>query len=256
MEEKPVTPLEIDAITSKLSKDAKAAFFDVFWKTWSSNGFGTLTKKDTELLIFDCLRAALGDAGPANIHEWARLLRLTPAKIKSMRLESYLRFGHLFGESGVRDTEKFLRNFGELRSIDVKGLKSDGDIQDVTVSFVVEDPVVQMVIADDLKSIGTFLDFHRNREVIRLRLTDFFKLVTNTVEREVIDKWIAKSADEKAIADRLKGRVTAKDWANKTEKSKLMAFLDDLAEFGKVDVLTTRLKTIFKSQSERKKSKE
>ena len=81
MDEKPVTPLEIDAITSKLSKDAKAAFFDVFWKTWSSNGFGTLTKKDTELLIFDCLRAALGDAGPANIHEWARLLRLTPAKI-------------------------------------------------------------------------------------------------------------------------------------------------------------------------------
>ena len=39
-------------------------------------------------------------------------------------------------------------------------------------------------------------------------------------------------------------------------RGKLMTFLDDLAEFGEVDVLTTRLKTIFKSQSERKKSKD
>jgi hypothetical protein len=256
MDEKPDRPLEIDTIVSALSKDAKAAFFDVFWKTWSSNGFGTLTKKDTELLIFDCLRAALGEAGPANNHEWARLLRLTPAKIKSMRLESHLRFGHLFGESGVRDTEKFLRGFGELRSIDVKGLKADGGVEDVFVSFVVEDPVVQMMVENDLKSIGAFLDFHRNREVIRLRLVDFFKLVTDNVEREVIDKWIARSAEEKAAASGLRARVTARDWANKTERGKLTAFLDDLAVFGKVDVLSNRLKTIFKSQSERKKPKE
>jgi hypothetical protein len=247
----PLTALNINDLASKLNAEAKAAFFDVFWKTWSSNGFGTLTKKDTELLIFDCLKTALGDTGPANNYEWARLLRLTPTKIKSMRLEAHLRFGHLFGESGAKDTETFLKNFSTIQSIDVKGLESGGDVQDVTVSFVVEDPVVQMVIENDLKSIGTFLDFHRNREVIRFRLSDFFKLVTDTVEREVIDKWVAKTASEKVATGDLKGRVVAKEWANKTEKSKLMTFLEDLAEFGKVDVLTKRLKTIFKSQSER-----
>ena len=86
--------------------------------------------------------------------KWAKLLRLTPSKVKSMRLEAYLRFGHLLDESDAETAEQFLQNFGVVQSIDVKGLKSSGDLDNVTVSFVVEDPVAQMVIENRLKEWG------------------------------------------------------------------------------------------------------
>jgi hypothetical protein len=244
--------LDLDAITDLLSSGQKAQFFNEFWTTWSVNGFGALTKKDSELLIFGCLKRAFGNAGPKSNYEWACLLRLTPTRIKAMRLEAHLRFGHLFGESGLTDAENFLKNFAVLQSIDIGGLSSTDDLHAVTVSFVVEDPVVQMVIENDLKSIGTFLDFHRNREVIRFKLTDLFKLITTDAERQVIDKWVAETAKQAAGGSGLKKRVGAAEWANKTEGDKLMTFVDDLAKSAKVNALTDRLKTVFRSQSERK----
>jgi hypothetical protein len=245
--------LDIETVADRLSEKEKAAFFDIFWKAWSANGFGTLTKKDTELLIFGCLRRAFGRTGPKNNYEWAKLLRLTPAKVRSMRLEAYLRYGHLLEERDADTTEQFLKNFGMLQSIDVKGLKSSGDLDNVTVSFVIEDPVTQMVIENRLKEAGTYLDFHRNREVVKLKLTDFFRMLAGDVERKLIDQWVAKTAKEQAKADSLKARVSAREYADKTEMGKLMAFVDDLAKFGKVDVLTNHLKRIFRSQSEHKK---
>lgn len=245
-------PLKLETIAKQLNAEQKSEFFDVFWRTWSANGFGTLTKKDSELLIFGCLKRAFGSTGPGSNYGWARLLRLTPSRIKSMRLESYLRFGHLFGESDLSDTERFFKDFTVLQSVDIRGLNTSGDLNEVTLSFAVEDPVVQMVIENDLKSIGSYLDFHRNREIVRLKLIDFLKLVASTVEREVIDRWVAERAKENAAAGALKTRVLAKEYSNKTEAGKLLTFADDLAKFAKVDVLTDHLKRIFKSQSERK----
>jgi hypothetical protein len=252
MKKTPNQKIDLEKVPGLLTPVQKEQFFDAFWKAWSVNGFGTMTKKDSELLIFGCLKRAFGESGPKGNYEWARLLRLTPAKIKSMRLEAHLRFGHLFGESDLTDTEKFFKEFAVLQSIDIRGLSSSGDLGNVTVSFVVEDPVVQMVIENDLKTLGTFLDFHRNREVIRFRLTDLFKLLTTDAERKSIDNWVAAAAKENAEASAIRKRVAAAEWANKTEAGKLMTFADDLAEFTKVSVLTDRLKTIFGSQSERK----
>lgn len=246
------SPLKLESIAKELTEEQKAQFFDVFWKAWSSNGFGTLTKKDSELLIFGCLKRAFGSAGPGSNYGWARLLRLTPSRIKSMRLEAHLRFGHLFGESDLSDTERFFKDFAVLQSVDIRGLNTSGNLDEVTLSFAVEDPVVQMVIENDLKSIGSYLDFHRNREIIRLKLTDFFKLVASEVEREAVDRWVAERAKENAAAGALKSRVLAKEYSDKTEAAKILTFANDLAKFAKVDVLTEHLKRIFKSQSERK----
>jgi len=253
MTKQPSDELNIETILKRLSDAQKVAFFDAFWTTWSVNGFGTLSKKDTELLIFGCLKRACVGNGPRTNYDWAKLLRLTPARIKAMRLEAHQRFGQLLEENSADDAEQFLKNFVELQSIDVKGFKSSGDIDEVTVSFVVEDPVVQMEIENELKSVGSYLDFHRNREVIRLKLTDFFRLVAGDVERKAVDQWVANKAKEKASASGLRSRVVAREYAEKTEMQKLTTFIDDLAEFGKVKVLTDHLKKIFKSQSERKR---
>ncbi|MGV3662544.1 MAG: hypothetical protein ACO1TE_20330 [Prosthecobacter sp.] len=248
-----MSTLSLETAATHLSEKDKAAFFDTFWKAWSANGFGTLGKKDTELLIFGCLKQAFGAAGPTTNHDWAALLRLTPAKLKSMRLEAHLRFGHLFGENGTDAAKAFLKSFAQFQTIDLTGMESSGEVGQVTVSFVIEDPVVQMNVENRLKSIGSYLDFKRNREVVTLRLTDFFKLLAKDVEQSVIDRWVAEKAKEKADAGSLSKRVKAREYADRTEMGKLKAFSDDLAKFGKVESLTSHLKLIFASQSERGK---
>ena len=245
--------LTIENVTTQLDAKDKAEFFDVFWKTWSANGFGTLSKKDTELLLFACLKHAFGATGPQNNYRWATLLRLTPTKIKAMRLEAHLRFGHLVTANSPKDTGQFLNNFSHLQSIELNGLDTDGEITDVSVSFVVEDPVVQMEIENRLKSVGSYLDFHRNREVIKIRLTSFLLIVAEDGQRKFIDRWVSEKAKETAAAGGLKKRVLAKEYANETESGKIMTFVDDLAEVAQIKPLTERLKTIFSSQSERKK---
>jgi hypothetical protein len=243
----------LTTVATQMNETQKAAFFDVFWKSWSANGFGTLGKKDTDLLIFACLRHAFGPDGPATNYDWAKLLRLTPSKVKSMRLEAHLRFGHLFGENSANDAKAFLKNFSKFQTIDLEGMETSGEVGAVTVSFVIEDPVVQMDVENSLKAIGSYLDFKRNREVVTLRLTDFLKIVSGDVEASVIDKWVAAKADEKSDAGSIVKRVKAREYANRSETSKLKAFIDDFAKFAKVESLTTHLKTIFASQKEREK---
>lgn len=245
--------LTIESASARLTDQQKAEFFDVFWKAWAANGFGTLSKKDTDLLIFGCLKRACGSDGPRDNYGWAKLLRLTPSKIKAMRLEAHLRFGHLLAENSAHDAAHFLNNFSQVQSVDLNGLDTDGSITDVTTSFLVEDPVVQMEIEQRLKNIGTYLDFHRNREVIKIRLTGFLLIVADDPQKRLINRWVAEKAKEAATAGSLKERVTAKEYANKTEGGKLMTFVEDLlATFTQLKPLADHLKMICAAQSERK----
>lgn len=248
-----MSTMTLEAVTGTLGAAQKVLFFDQFWKAWSANGFGTLGKKDTDLLIFACLRHAIGAAGPGTNYEWAKMLRLTPSKLKSMRLEAHLRFGHLFAESSADEAKLFMKNFSKFQTIDLEGMETSGEVGAVTVSFVIEDTVVQMDVENRLKAIGSYLDFKLNREVVTLRLTDFLKIISGDVEKAVIDKWVASKAEEKGDAGSLVKRVKAREYANRSETNKLKAFIDDFAKFAKVDSLTTHLKTIFASQNELEK---
>jgi hypothetical protein len=243
---------KIEDLPDVLTPDEKATFYDVFWPVWAGNGFGTMTKKHTELLIFACLRKALGSRAPQTNFQWAQLLRLTPSKIKTLRVESHLAFGHLFGDEAADQARHFLADFTKLQSIDIKGLAETGDFHDATVSFVIENPVVHMVIENNLKQLGSYVDFHRNREVVRIRLIHFFCLFADDdAQVDAVNRWVKEKAREKAEGDTLRARIKHRDYQNKSEFGKLMLFVDDLAKRAKVDDLTDHLKLILKSQKER-----
>ena len=244
--------LTLENLPEKLDAETKEQFFDLFWKTWTSSGFGTLTKKDSDLLIFGCIRKALGKTAPKTNYEWAKLLRLTTSRVKALRLESYQRFSKLLGEDSLADLNEFLLNFKDVQSVDLNGFEKKNDIHQVMVSFVIEDPVVQMEIEYKLKSIGTYLDFHRNREVIKMRLIDFMQIASKDTELEAIEKWLSNKVSEQKFAEDLMARLNAKGYANKSETEKLSCFIDDLAKQAGVPTLINHMKTIFASQKERK----
>tara|TARA_R110002072_G_scaffold279882_3_gene442054 strand:+ start:765 stop:1535 length:771 start_codon:yes stop_codon:yes gene_type:complete len=243
--------LTIESVQSLLSKNEKAEFFDVFWKAWSANGFGTLAKKDTELLLFGCLKKSLGKHAPTSNHEWARFLRLTPGRVRTVLLESHLRFSHLLDKDesqGVSD--KFL---AQLDSVDIGDFSKAGGLSSVKVLFLVEDPVMQMEIDKKIREIGGYINYLRNREVIVLRLLDFFRILSPEIKEQSIKKWVAKTAQESKEEDALQNRVRAKEFLNLSGKEQLIEFADDLASLSGVKVLANRLKLILAGNAERSK---
>jgi len=239
-----------------LPPEKKSILVNTFFRIWSSNGFGTMTKKDTELLLFRCLADLLSSDAPDNNYKWAHLLRVTPQKVKAIRLESHLRFGHLFPASTEVGPAKY---FGELQTLQLQ-LRSDGSedfLKDVTVSFVLEDPVAQMELENNLKEVGTYLDFHRNREVVELRFVDFLKIIrehaTDLDEKAAIEGILqAKLKDAKQL-ESLESRLKSREYANKAESEKLLAFIELLGEtFAEKPIaLLKHLGLILKSQKER-----
>lgn len=246
-------PLTMEAIASRLSISDKATFFDVFWKTWSANGFGTLSKKDTELLMFMCLKKSLGRSAPNKQYDWAKLLRLTPSRVRSIQLEAYLRFGQLVEDKDADPTAWMGLFFSKLYSVDIGAFASKGSVDSVSVCFVIEDPVMQMELDRRVKGIGGYVNYLRNRDVVVLRFPDFLRLITPDQKTDLIDAWVRQKAVETDEANGLRKRLLAQGFANMTGLQQLSAFADDLAETAKIAPLVTRMKTIFAGEKERKK---
>lgn len=249
----PILPLSLDAVVKRLSQAEKAEFFDTFWKVWAANGFATLGKKDTDLLIFGCLRKALGSRAPAKTYEWAHFLRLTPARVRTIQLESHLRFSHLLEDKQATPEMQMRQFFSKLQSIDLGDFSLKGNVDSVKVNFVVEDPVIQMEIDRKIKGVGGYINFLRNREVIVLRLGDFFRLVSFGEKVELVDSWVRQKSVESNDADGLRKRVSGHAFANMSGREQLSVFVDDLAIVAQVAPMINRLRTIVSGNTERKK---
>jgi hypothetical protein len=143
--------------------------------------------------------------------------------------------------------------FSRLHSIDLGNFASEGSVDSVSVSFVVEDPVIQMEIDRRVKNVGGYINFLRNRDVVVLRFPDFLRLVSLDEKQDLIDDWVRKKAVEAEESNSLRSRVSSQGFANMTGKQQLSAFVDDLAKTANVGPLIARLKTIIVGDKERKR---
>ena len=132
----------ISSIFQGIEPEKKRVFAEKFFSVWCENGFGSFTKKDTELLIFSCLENLLDSSRPTNNYEWSKVLKIPPAKVKSLRLEAYLKFNSLFTEE--EDRALLERCFSNIESFQLS--ETDPTLERGEVRFVVEDPVILMVL--------------------------------------------------------------------------------------------------------------
>ena len=112
---------------------------------------------------------------------------------------------------------------------------------------------MQMEIDKKIREIGGYINYLRNREVIVLRLLDFFRILSPEIKEQSIKKWVAKTAQESKEEDALQNRVRAKEFLNLSGKEQLIEFADDLASLSGVKVLANRLKLILTGNAERSK---
>ncbi|MEM6484184.1 MAG: hypothetical protein AAF662_04280 [Pseudomonadota bacterium] len=239
-------PLSVEA----LDDTELVSFGRVFLETWMKNGFGGLSKKDTELLIFACLENALARDRTVNNYEWATTLKVTTSKVKSLRLESHMRYADLFGKRrALIHADRFLKN---IESLTIEVNADDPSLKG-RVRFLAEDPVIKMEVEVAIKAMGGLVHYERNREVIALDVVHFLTLTAmayGTGEEDIVadiaHKLQSNDRKRKAAQKELRGA----EYKQLTEGEKLHKGLRTMAEsvLGKKLALFDHLDEIVSSQ--------
>lgn len=242
--------LQLHEILKSLPDDQAINFSKLFLPTWSRMGFGALTKKDTEVLIFCCLDAILSKK-PNNNYEWAKMLKITPQKVKSLKLEGYLKYPIILNLS---DPEELLKRcFKTIEHVSFS--VSNGDPQNACgdIKIIIEDPIIFFELDRKMKDLGGSLNFERNRELIKFELKDFLLLIDKIMESgetDIINNIVSKKIESNKILNEIQGKLKARNYAQKSDKDKLINFLelcgDVFAE--KPTKLINHLRLIFESQ--------
>lgn len=166
-------------------------------QAYLNRGFGSMTKNDFEVWIFDrLLRSKLN--GMSNFDISAEL-RIPESKVKRLRYESSLKYGN------PTDATLYNAKFHDLlNKVNLK--KGSKDI----IQFAVEDVQLRKYLESILKKKGRFADTLLNTEVVSIKIDDLallldetcspeekkdFMLKTNKPFKEIITDALKKVAD-------------------------------------------------------------
>lgn len=194
------------------NKDQKIDFTDKFLKEFVDNGFGVLSKRETELLVFHLL-SDLAELDSKSNYELALTLKITPTKVKNYRFERRLRYSQLTDE---QIKKAFIEG---LRKSNIKVNKSSK-----WILFSIEDSYIREAIKAKMKKLNHFTDSSFNSEIISLDFDAFSELMSfyynDCKINEVLDDNILKHLKE----------LLNKDADQITFKSITKAFLEGVAQ--------------------------
>jgi len=130
---------------------------------YATRGFGSMTKNDFEVLIFDLLRK-YGDLKDKTNFEMSLDLQIPETKVRRLAYESDLKYGQL-SESDVKEA------FFDV----VAKSKLRGDLN--KVEFVIENKFIRTSIGAQLKKLGHYADSSFNSEITRIHIESFIDLL-------------------------------------------------------------------------------
>jgi hypothetical protein len=175
----------------------KAQFTEQFLKEYIEKGFGSISKKEIDLLVFHLL-SKLANLDKISNYNLALKLKLTPTKIKNLRFERSLKYSQL--------TEK------EIKESFIESLKKSAIKVNKTSSWIIlsiEDLFVREAIKAKLKDLAQLSDSSFNSEIITLDFEAFASLMEYFYDEEIK----INSSKIKEILEYLKAETS-----NKNEK--------------------------------------
>ncbi len=185
-------------------------------------GFGSLAKRDMELMIFHHMRQLSVFDGLDN-YGLANALKVPESRIKTLRLAAFLKHD-------AADRDAILKRvFARLADP-----KHHPQVRDQQIEISVEDPVERRELEKALKDIGSHADYRFNAELLRVDPVRLLALMSeylgSSAQRQMNDLLSTIAIDDKANAEQLK---QAKTWGEKLKALKDMA-LDGSALLGTV----------------------
>ncbi|KAF1703444.1 hypothetical protein [Pseudoxanthomonas kaohsiungensis] len=195
-----------------------AAFAAEFLRQTQLQGFGALSKRDLELLVYVLLeRDGAIDRNSSN-HAAASLLRITPAKLRALRSDGYARWRQLVAEPADVALRRILGHVltdANLRA----GSRhvSERSRKDGFLAVRVEHPDDRLQLEQAILDAGALPVYERNREVLAVRFDTLVALAERSgflqPDTEAVVKALRKLAPaSEELADLLEKDVTKLRW--------------------------------------------
>lgn len=154
------------AITGK----AAEAFVATFLERYLAHGFGAMQKREIDVLLFHLLSDADQIKDKTN-YEVANFLRITEARVKTLRLESTLKYRPANHKEVLGKIVKEL--IDEMRKPDF-----DGEY----ISMALEDPVHKREFEYAAKKSGYQVEYGINRELLKIKPLSLLTIILENIE--------------------------------------------------------------------------
>lgn len=188
-----------------------AGFAEQFLQLSLMQGFGSLNKRDLELLMFVLLERDGAVLRASSNAAAALQLRITPARVKSLRRDGYARWRALVPEESDAALQRIVATVlteDNLRS----GSKhvSERAKKDGFLAIRVEHPDDAQQFEQAILEVGALPVYERNREVVAVRFDTLLRIA---------EKWGYLQPDPAAITRELKKlQPTASEVADLLQK--------------------------------------
>ena len=185
-------------------KNTFQKFLDIYLK----NGFQSLSKKDIDLLIFYFMEQDELIEGNTNYYK-SRFLRITPNKLATLQLESYMRWGD---ENRGEILREFFRKTFEEKRLN-KTIEEQRDIiKKGKIPLTIENSVERLQLERTLKEINSNIEYTLNKEVIVVDVKTLFEIVYFSIDNKEKIKQLLNNIQELDVYEYL----TKKDFRNIT----------------------------------------
>ena len=179
----------------------------VFLENYLSHGYATLPKREIDILVFHLISESKDIKNKDN-YTIANKLRLTETRVKSLRLESSLKYE-------LPNHQDIVKNIVIQLIEEVKKPEFNGE----SVSIGIENPAYKREFEYAIKRLGSHVEYGINREILTLKIVFLLELILKNT-----------SDDEKAL------NKLARDSIN--DKKKLKSIMNNSLEFkDKIKVL-------------------
>lgn len=154
-----------------------AAFGREFLRQTQLQGFGSLTKRDLELLMFVLLERDGAIDRAASNHAAAAQLRVTPARLKALRRDGYARWRQLADEAPADALPRILATVLTAENLRAGARHvSERARRDGFLAVRVEHPDDLARFEQAILDVGALPVYERNREVVAVRFDTLLRL--------------------------------------------------------------------------------
>lgn len=202
----------------QLELNDPAAFAHEFLRQTQLQGFGALSKRDLELLVFVLLERDGAIDRNASNHAAAGQLRVTPAKLRALRRDGYARWRQLVAEPADAALRRILGHVLDEANLRAGSRHvSERSRKDGFLAVRIEHPDDRQQFEQAILDAGALPVYERNREVLAVRFDTLVALAERSgflqPDTEAVLKQLrALAPASEELAELLKKDVSRLRW--------------------------------------------
>ncbi|WP_103567326.1 PTS sugar transporter subunit IIBC [Campylobacter concisus] len=161
----------MELILQRIIDEASENFGKEFLEHYLSGSFGSMSKSETEILIFHLLSKHFEISSN---YEISNLLKISETKVKNLTLNAHLRYPRQSGDEIVRET-----------LVDIaKKFSAIYDEQNGEVKIHIQSSVQKREMINAINKLGSFADYCLNNEILKIRINTLFSLFEKFLDKE------------------------------------------------------------------------